>query len=420
MTSAPHLDPHEHTTRADASARVARLYDKHARMVYGICRTILRDGHEAEDAAQQTYLLAHRALLGGANVRNEAAWLATIARNECRTRIAASMRSPLPVSDEDLEAIPTTGDEAERSEQLAAIRGALADLPERQREAVVLRDLYGLRYGEVATALGLSRAATEALLFRARRTMRQRLKPTVATMLVVPISIQEGLAQAIPGFSTAGAGGGVAAGVAGGGLLAKLTTGPVGVKVATATVAVTTVGTVGSVDSERAGRDRAERAAIVSVQDSSGPGSGDAVQGGSTRSGSDEERDDDNSGPGSDDEESRDDSSGPGGGSDDRADDRSGSGSGSSGKSPDDDASGPSLDSSGSSGSGGSGPSSSSGSSSGPGGDDPLTRSGSGSSGSGSRGSGSGGRGSSGTDPSGSGSEDSSGSGSSGSGSGDD
>ncbi len=342
-------------------------------MVYGICRTILRDGHEAEDAAQQTYLLAHRALLGGAHVRNEAAWLATIARNECRTRIAASMRAPLPVSDEDLEAIPTTGDEAERSEQLAAIRAALADLPERQREAVVLRDLYGLRYGEVATALGLSRAATEALLFRARRTMRQRLKPTVATMLVVPISIQEGLAQAIPGFSTAGAGGGVAAGVASGGLLAKLTAGPVGVKVATATVAVTTVGTVGSVESERAGRDHAERAAVVSVQDSSGPGSDDAVQGGSTGSASDDERGgdddssgpgsaddrdgDDNSGPGSDDEESSDDSSGPGGGGDDRADDRSGSGSGSSGKSPDDE-SGPSSGSGGSgSGSSGSGPS---------------------------------------------------------------
>ena len=267
MTAAPHLGHEEHATRAAASARVAHLYEKHSRMVYGICRALLRDGHEAEDASQQTFLLAHRALLGGAHVRNDAAWLATIARNECRTRIVASMRAPLPISDEDLAAIPTSGDEAERSAQLAAIRAALADLPERQREAVVLRDLYGLRYGEVAAALGLSRPATEALLFRARRAMRHRLKPVIAGVLVVPVSVEEALAQAIPGFAAAGSGG-VGATVIGGGLLAKLTAGPIGVKVATATVAVTTVGAVGSVESERASRDRADRTQIVEIDDS--------------------------------------------------------------------------------------------------------------------------------------------------------
>ena len=450
MTSAPQIDPVEPTTRAAASARVARLYEKHGRMTYGICRAMLRDTHDAEDAAQQTFLLAHRALLGGAHVRNEAAWLATIARNECRTRIAASMRSPLPISEEDLAAIPVAGDEAERSAQLEAIRSALADLPERQREAVVLRDLYGLRYGEVATALGLSRPATEALLFRARRAMRLRLKPIVASTLVVPIAVQEGLAQAIPGFAIAGAGsGGIAAGVAGGGLLAKLTAGPVGVKVATATVAVTTVGAVASVESERAGRDRAERAGIVAVDDSSSGEPRDAdVSGSDTRGGhsgpGSDDRDDngeddgrsghggtgdgdsaeDSSGPGSgreeDDDGRDDDRGGPAGGEDPNDDDGSGSGSGSSGDSERSGSGGGSGsdDDEGRSSSGPSGSSSrSSGSSSGPSGSSPkdeTTDDGSSGRGSGSSGSSGSGSGSSGSNDSGSSDGGSSGSGSSG------
>ncbi len=445
MTAAPHVGHDGPATRAAAAARVARLYEKHGRMVYGICRALLRDGHEAEDAAQQTFLLVHRALLGGAQVRNDAGWLATIARNECRTRIAATMRSPLSISDEDLAAIPTSGDEVEQSAQREAIRAALADLPERQREAVVLRDLYGLRHWEVAAALGLSRPATEALLFRARRALRHRLKPMVASILVVPVSIEEGLAQAIPGFALAGSGG-VGAAAIGGGLLAKLTAGPVGVKVATATVAVTTVGAVGSVESERAGRDRAQRDAIVVVD--TRPQSASVTSGSPTRTGSDDDAEDrsdehgggssgpgggddsgeDNSGPGSGDDATHDDDrSGSGGGGEDSGGDNSGSGSsngssssgsggsGSSGGSTDDDSSG-----SGSSGSGSSSGSSSGSesSSSGPssGGETTVedsSSSGSGSSGSGST-SGDGGSGGGDSDGRGSGDGDSSGGGSSG------
>src|SRR3990172_984080 len=321
-------------------------------MVYGICRALLRDSHDAEDATQQAFLSAYRALLGGARIRDDGAWLATIARNECRARIAAGMRAPLPIAGEDLEMIPAATDEAERSAQAEELRSAIVDLPERQREAVVLRHLYGLSYGEVATALGLSRPATEALLFRARRAMRLRLRPAVATAIAVPLAVQEGLAQAIPGFAVAGAGG-VVAGAAGGGLLAKLASGPAAAKIATAAVASTTVGAVGTVESERAGRDRAERGGLVmnvgsraSDDDSSGPGhsgrsqderdrSGSSGPGGGDDSDDDGGGDDGNSGKGSsssgssgDDDREIDDASGSGGsGGDDESSGKSGSGS---------------------------------------------------------------------------------------------
>jgi len=319
VTTAPVPDPGR-TPRleTDAASRVADLFERHGRMVYALCRAMLRDVDEAEDAAQQTFLLAHRALRGGVHVRDGPAWLAAIARNECRARIVAHMREPLPLADEDLDALASPVDDVERRLQAEALQRALGALPERQREAVVLRYLYGLRYGEVATALGLSRPATEALLFRARRAMRGSLRPVAGAALVVPLAMREELALAIPGFATAGGSSAAAAGVAGG-LLAKLTAGPVGAKAVTAVVAVSTVGTIGVADSERAGRDPADRVpfatSVSTVPDD--PGGLSRVPGGS----------------GSEDDDRR--SSGPGGGDDDdlRAevsgdDDRSGRGSG--------------------------------------------------------------------------------------------
>jgi len=427
VTTAPIPDPSGRpAVEADAAARAAELFERHGRMVYGVCRAMLRDVHEAEDATQQAFLSAHRALLGGARVRDAGAWLATIARNECRARIAAGMRTPLPLADEDLAAIPASTDETERRLQADALRNAFAELPERQREAVVLRDLYGLRYGEVAIALGLSRPATEALLFRARQAMRVRLRPVVGAALAVPLAVREELASAIPGFAVSGGSGAAAVGTAGavGGLLAKLTATPVGLKVATLAVAATTVGAVGSVESDTWVRDDSVRAPLVTSVDSRSDDADDDSQGVSGRSGGGRDDGSANSGPGGDDDDARDEgvadddrsgsgpgpsvetgddrddraagdeaggSSGPGSGGDDEPDDDGGSGSsgsGGSGSSDDSSGSGSSgSDSSGSSGSSGPGDGSDDSSGSGSGSDDEKDDS----SGNGSSGSGSGG-----------------------------
>jgi hypothetical protein len=117
------------------------------------------------------------------------------------------------------------------------VRRALAELPEQQREAVVLRDVYGLRYREVGVVLGLSLPAVESLLFRARRRLRTRLRPAGGS-LVIPMALRDNLAQTLPGFC-AGEGGAAVVGAAGAaGVLVKLSSGPIAVKLTAGAVAI--------------------------------------------------------------------------------------------------------------------------------------------------------------------------------------
>lgn len=331
----------ERTAEA-AGARTRLLFERHGRMVLGLCRVLLRDAVEAEDAAQQTFVAAHRALRSGTDVRDEAAWLAAIARNECRGRIVARMREPLALSYEELVEAAGTAEPEEPAVPNEDVRRALAELPERQRQAVVLRDVYGLRYREVGAALGVSRPAVESLLFRARRHLRVRLRP-VAGALVLPVALRESLAQALPGFAAAGGGGAAVASAAGAsGLIAKLGAAPIAAKVSAGALALGAgAGSVAVVENERAGADAPARPAVTKterpvVSDSSRIDEAarrhEALVGdnrGHGRSGSDDargedERGEDNdgsSGPGSGHEREREhehgggDSSGPGSGS---------------------------------------------------------------------------------------------------------
>jgi RNA polymerase sigma factor (sigma-70 family) len=228
-------------------AEIAALFDEHGRMVLALCRTLLRDPDDAEDAAQQTFLSAHRALVNGTHPLDPPAWLATIARNECRARIAARLAKPrpLPLSEDVAEARPSSDPESQagRREEIAAFTAALAELPERQREAVVLRDVHGLSYQEVAVAMSVSPPAVESLLSRARRTLEARVRPVrVAQGAPLLIDSLRGRLEAlIPEFGSAEAATALASGA--GGIAGKLLSLQVAGKVAAGSaVAVVTLG----------------------------------------------------------------------------------------------------------------------------------------------------------------------------------
>ena len=229
-----------------AGERIAALFEQHGRMVYGVCRLVLRDADEAEDAAQQTFLSAYRGLLAGQEPRDPAAWLGTIGRNECRKRLGS--RSDVPSELVTVSAGDATEREVARRAEIEALCIALAELPEQQRDAVVLREFYGLSYAEVAAALGLSGPAVESLLFRSRRRLQERLRPLRAALgvLTLPVTLRESLAQALPGFG----GGSVAAGT-GATFLMKAGSAPVAAKLAAVALALGTAGTVAGVEAHK-------------------------------------------------------------------------------------------------------------------------------------------------------------------------
>jgi RNA polymerase sigma factor (sigma-70 family) len=175
-------------------AFASELFQEHSKMVLAVCRVMLPDPVEAEDAMQQTFLRAYRSILTGNEPRRPAVWLATIARNECLDRIRARTREPLaePVTD-GTSRTPDALHAAIASEDLRALRRSIRELPTQQRDALVLHEFYGLPYGEVAAAIGVSESAIGSLLFRARKRLRSLLERAHGT-LAVP-ALWDGLTQ---------------------------------------------------------------------------------------------------------------------------------------------------------------------------------------------------------------------------------
>jgi RNA polymerase sigma factor (sigma-70 family) len=167
---------------------------------------------EAEDAVQQTFLSAQRALLNGSSPRHAEAWLATIARHESLARVRARMRDPLPVDTEAEGGGPDAYAGAVKRHEVGELRDALAELPAQQREAILMREVRGFSYEEVALALAVTPAAVESLLFRARRRLQIRLREALAT-LSPGVAFRDLAARVGGGFAAPAAAKAVAVGV---------------------------------------------------------------------------------------------------------------------------------------------------------------------------------------------------------------
>jgi RNA polymerase sigma-70 factor (ECF subfamily) len=174
----------EHGGRADASFE--RLYRRHRRDVYGAVLRDLRNPEEAEDVTQTTFLNAYRAMRRGERPEKPRAWLVTIARNVCRRRYRTLAARPQEVGlDPEITAAVLDVD-GPTSEEIV---DAIGRLPENQRKAVLLREIQGRSYAEIAEALDLSLAAVETLIFRARGRLSEELE----AMEHVPATQKRGL-----------------------------------------------------------------------------------------------------------------------------------------------------------------------------------------------------------------------------------
>jgi RNA polymerase sigma-70 factor (ECF subfamily) len=157
--------------------RTGDLYERFYDRVFGYCLYKLGDRQEAEDAAQTTFLWVMRALEQGIEPRMEANWLFTIAQNACRARLKTRgrKRQQETLSDPQILERVAPGRPGVQVE-LVGLEEALRDMPELQRQAIILREWRGFSYKEIAAELGLSDAAVETLIFRARRSLASRLE----------------------------------------------------------------------------------------------------------------------------------------------------------------------------------------------------------------------------------------------------
>jgi RNA polymerase sigma factor (sigma-70 family) len=165
---------------ANNGSSTEALYREHQGAVAAFCRSLLRDRSEAEDATQQVFLSAHRALLNGSAPREPLAWLLTVARHECYARFRRRSESPVPNGDLPDSATPDASVQVLRAGELASMWDEVAHMPPAQREAFLLREIRGLSYGQLAAELSLSPPSVRSLLMRARLRLRHRLRDVAA------------------------------------------------------------------------------------------------------------------------------------------------------------------------------------------------------------------------------------------------
>jgi len=150
-----------------------QLYRRHAREVYQYALAVLANPADAEDVTQQTFLNAYRAFQRGDRPEKPHNWLIAIAHNVCRMRWRQAGTRPKEVA---LEAAPEPAVREDERPDLDEVLAALASLTFNQRTALVMRELEGRSYQEIAEILGVSVSAVETLIFRARRALREQLE----------------------------------------------------------------------------------------------------------------------------------------------------------------------------------------------------------------------------------------------------
>jgi RNA polymerase sigma factor (sigma-70 family) len=156
--------------RAGNERAFEAIVDRYRRPLLRYCARLLPPAR-AEDAVQQTFLNAYAAMQRGDAELDLRPWLYRIARNACLNALRENGWSYEQV-DELRRGTESAYEVAERRSELREVVAAVHTLPARQREAVVLRELEGRTYDQIAREMHSSEGAVRQLLNRARNTLR--------------------------------------------------------------------------------------------------------------------------------------------------------------------------------------------------------------------------------------------------------
>ena len=158
-----------------------KLVTAYEKNVYSLALRMVGDPEDAADMTQETFIKAYRALSGFRGDSKFSSWLYRIASNVCLDFLRSRSRHPqvsLSTVDEDDRATFELPDMRQNPEEqlmkklgMEAVRRGLEQLPEQQRQILVLRELGGLSYAELAQTLGLEEGTVKSRIFRARKRL---------------------------------------------------------------------------------------------------------------------------------------------------------------------------------------------------------------------------------------------------------
>jgi len=161
-----------------SQAAFEQVFLPHLDAAYNLARWLLRNDQDAEDAVQESYMRAYKSFArfrGG----DGKAWFMTILRNVCYTMIKKLRATETPEPfDEEIHQPTGESDVQEAFRKKAnaeSLRSALEKLPDEFREIIVLHDLEGLAYKEIAVVAGIPIGTVMSRLARARARLRNEI-----------------------------------------------------------------------------------------------------------------------------------------------------------------------------------------------------------------------------------------------------
>jgi RNA polymerase sigma-70 factor (ECF subfamily) len=163
----------------DQEARFEQSVMPHMDAAYNLARWLTRNEHDAQDIVQDAFLRAFK-FFGGFRGENPRSWLLTIVRNTCYSWFEKNRKHELVVEfDENINAIEDNSQNPEalliKGADREMVRQAMEDLPVEFREVIILRELEGMSYKEIAEIATVPVGTVMSRLARARKQLQQRL-----------------------------------------------------------------------------------------------------------------------------------------------------------------------------------------------------------------------------------------------------
>jgi RNA polymerase sigma-70 factor, ECF subfamily len=154
------------------------------RPIYALAYRVIGRDEDARDVAQETFLRAFRALPGFKGQAKFSSWLYRITLNLCRDWIRRERRQPVAQAPEGVDLIELASEQSPtesiedlvaRQEISQAVARAMADLPEDQRTAIILKEYHGLTFQEIADMLDCPLSTVKTRLYQGLSVLRRQL-----------------------------------------------------------------------------------------------------------------------------------------------------------------------------------------------------------------------------------------------------